>query len=416
MTAVPAAMPTPIMVTSPLACSNANAGIISANTSILAPFASRLALSTCSLLLVVAEHCQLDVDLREYSEYISLQYGHEDLEPVEHNRKWYGDERYERAEVQDQAKEHVDDQVPGQDVGVEPHPEREGLGELTEHLDAPHKRNHDELERQPGGREALEIRPSAVAPEAFVLGEDEREQRKDQRERDVGGDGVSVWYQPDQVQGKDKNEERERVRKPLLPLLPYLSAEVTPEAVHFLDDNLVRTWPVFEQATAYEQRQERHGRPDPQKPDGLVDRDVHGPYVQRYVPGVLRSLESVQDLLYQINPGEPSKHRQHGPEAQICGNTQRPSRETAPRGEGECPYHHTKRHVRSPQQRDRQRRREQAHEPYPNPVAEGFGVTETVDIQEQRRDGGHQRDDPSGAPKRESPVISHHPPSFCSAR
>src|SRR5829696_8037346 len=85
MTAVPAAMPTPIMVTSPLACSNASMGGISANTSIPTPFASRLTLLTCLEFLVVAEHCQLDIDLREYSENVSLQNGHKDLEPVEHH-------------------------------------------------------------------------------------------------------------------------------------------------------------------------------------------------------------------------------------------------------------------------------------------------------------------------------------------
>src|SRR5215212_170008 len=296
MTAVPAAMPTPIMVTSPLACSNANAGIISANTSILAPFASRPALSTCSLLLVVAEHCQLDVDLREYSEYISLQYGHEDLEPVEHYGQGHGYYRDDRTEVEDQAKEHVDYEVPSQDVGVEPHSERERLGELAKYLDAPHERNHDELERQAWGREALEVSPRAVAPEPLILREDEREQREDQRERDVRRDGISVGYEPDQVQRKDEDEERECVGEPLLPLFPDLPAEVASEPVDLLDDDLVSARPVPEQPAADEQDQERHGGPDPKKPDGLVDRDVYGPDVQRYVPGVLRGLEGVQNL------------------------------------------------------------------------------------------------------------------------
>src|SRR5215210_3428473 len=123
---------------------------------------------------MVTEHCQLDIDLREYSEYVSLQYGHEDLEPVEHHGQWHGDYRDERAEVKDQAKEHVDDEVPRQDVGVEPHAEREGLGKFAKHLDAPHERHHQELERQAWGRETLEIRPRAVAPEPLVLREDER--------------------------------------------------------------------------------------------------------------------------------------------------------------------------------------------------------------------------------------------------
>src|ERR687894_202792 len=138
MTAVPAAMPTPIMVTSPLACNNASIGTIIASTSIPAPSASRLTLSTYLLLLVITEHRQLDVNLREYSEYVGLQNGHEDLEPVEHHGQRYRDRRDEAGhgqaatEVQDQAEEHVDDEVPRQDVGVEPHPEREGLGELSE--------------------------------------------------------------------------------------------------------------------------------------------------------------------------------------------------------------------------------------------------------------------------------------------
>src|SRR5215210_7420552 len=126
--------------------------------------------------MVLTEHGQLDVNLGEYSEYISLQDGYKDLECIEHHGQGHGDNRHDGTEVQDEPEEHVDDQVPSQDVGIQPHPEGEGLGELAENLDAPHERDHHNLERQPWGREALEIRPCAIAPEALVLGEDEREQ------------------------------------------------------------------------------------------------------------------------------------------------------------------------------------------------------------------------------------------------
>src|SRR5215203_2391651 len=275
-------------------------GIISANVSIPTPFASRLTLLTYSrLLMVLTEHGQFDVNLGEYSEYVSLQDGYEDLERVEHHGQGHGDYRDDGTEVQNEPEEYVDDQVPGQDVGVQPHPEREGLGELAQDLNTPHERHHKDLGRQPGRREALQVRPCAVAPEALVLGEDEREQCQHQRKRDVRGDGVGVGDEPHQVKHEDEHEEGEGVREPLPPLLPYLAAEVAPEPVNLLDDHLVGTRPVREQPAPHEQDQERQGSPDPQEPDALGDRDVYRPYVQRYLPGVPGDFEGVQDLLSQ---------------------------------------------------------------------------------------------------------------------
>src|SRR5215210_8254908 len=201
-------------------------GVISANVSIPTPFASRLTLLTYSrLLMVLAEHGQFDVNLGEYSEYVSLQDGHEDLECIEHHGQGHGDYRDDGTEVQDEPEEDVDDQVPSQDVGIQPHPERERLGELAENFGSPHERHHDRLERQPWRREALEIGPCAVAPEALVLGEDEREQREHQRKRDVRGDGVGIGYEPHQIKHQDEHEEGEGVREPLPTLLSYLAAE-----------------------------------------------------------------------------------------------------------------------------------------------------------------------------------------------
>src|SRR5215211_5848769 len=181
--------------------------------------------------MVLAEHGQLDVNLGEYSEYVSLQDGHKDLESIKHYGQGYGDYRDEGTEVQDEPEEDVDDQVPSQDVGIQPHPERERLGELAENFDSPHERHHDRLERQPWRREALEIGPCAVAPEALVLGEDEREQRQHQRKRDVRCDGVGIGDESHQVEHQDKHEEGEGVREPLSSLLPDLPAEVAPETV-----------------------------------------------------------------------------------------------------------------------------------------------------------------------------------------
>src|SRR5215213_6489386 len=126
MTAVPAATPIPTYLSpSVLPCSSANASMFPA------PLYS-LALRP---LVILAEHCHLDVNLREYSEYVSLEDRDEDLEGKEDDRRGHGDHCHEGAEVQDEAEEDKDDQVPRQDVGVESQSERERLGELLENLD-----------------------------------------------------------------------------------------------------------------------------------------------------------------------------------------------------------------------------------------------------------------------------------------
>src|SRR5215216_262607 len=182
ITAVPAATPIPTYLSpSVLPCSSANASMFPA------PLYS---LSVRSL-VILAEHRQFDVNLREYSEYVSLKDRDEDLEGEEDYRRWHGDHRHERAEVQDEAEEDEDDQVPRQDVGVESQSESERLGELLESLDEPHERDHDRLERQSGGHEALWIPYGTVSPEALVLGEDEGEGCQRQRERDVARHGVA---------------------------------------------------------------------------------------------------------------------------------------------------------------------------------------------------------------------------------
>src|SRR5215208_638518 len=250
--------------------------------------------------MILAEHGQLDVNLGEYSEYICLQDGYKDLERIEHHGQGHGDYCDDGTEVEDEPEEDEDDQVSCQDVGIQPHPEGEGLCKLAENLDPPHKRHHERFERQPWRCEALEIGPRAVAPETLVLGKDEREQREHQGKRDIRGDGVGIGDQPDQVEYQDEHEEGERVREPLPSLFPDLPAEVAPETVDLLDDYLVGAWPVLEQPAAHEQDQKRHCSPDPQEPDALVDRDVYRPYVQRYLPGVPGDLERVQDLLSQL--------------------------------------------------------------------------------------------------------------------
>src|SRR5215211_5306103 len=121
----------------------------------------------------------------------------------------------------------------------------------------------------------------------------------------------------------------------------------------------------------------------------------------------LQSLGHEHDVLGQIDPCEASQHRQHGPEPEIGGNAKRCCREKAPTHEGEYPYHYTNRHVRSPQQRDRKRRREQAHKSYPYSVSEGFSMGDAVDIQKQRPDRYHQSEDPAGASESQPPVIAH---------
>ena len=83
------------------------------------------------LLVLRTEQGYLYINLRKDSEYVSLQHGDEDLEAVQHERHGDGDHGHVRAEVQDKAQEDEDEQVPGQYVRVEPHRQREGLGELS---------------------------------------------------------------------------------------------------------------------------------------------------------------------------------------------------------------------------------------------------------------------------------------------
>src|SRR5215210_3728341 len=188
MTAVPAATPIPTYLSpSVLPCSSANASMLPAPLYFL----------FLRPLVILAEHCKLYVDLREYSEYVRLEDGDEDLEGEEDYRRGHGDDRHERSEIQDEAQEDEDDQVPRQNVRVESQSERE------------------RLERQTGGHEALEVPYRAVAPEALELGEDEGEGGQRQRERDVARHRVAVREKADEVEHQQKDEDRERVREPL---------------------------------------------------------------------------------------------------------------------------------------------------------------------------------------------------------
>src|SRR5215213_2874682 len=161
-------------------------------------------------LVLLAEHCQLDVNLREYSENVSLKDRDEDLEREEYNRGGDGDHGHERPEVQDEAEEDEDDQVPRQYVGVEPHPQRERLGELLHELDESHERDHDRLGRQARRHEALQIPEQPVAPHALELRQDKGQQRKRQREGYAARHGVAAREQPHDVEHQYKDEERER--------------------------------------------------------------------------------------------------------------------------------------------------------------------------------------------------------------
>src|ERR687890_1468984 len=146
MTAVPAAMPTPMSFCS--CCSSASrtvaASITSATTIFIAPF-SRFFFPQPhrGSLVISGVYRQLYINLREYSEYVGLDYRDEDLKRVEDYRHRHRQERHDAhgSEVQDQAQEDEDDEVPRQDVGVESHPQREWLGdELLQRLDKEHER------------------------------------------------------------------------------------------------------------------------------------------------------------------------------------------------------------------------------------------------------------------------------------
>src|SRR5215211_3625126 len=259
----------------------------------------------------IAEHRQLYINLSEYSEYVSLQDRDEDLESEEHHRRGHADDRHKGPEVQDEAEKDEDDQVARQNVGVEPQRERERLGELLEELDEPHERDHDRLPRQTRGHEALEVRPGAVAPEAFVLGKEERQDRERQGEGDVARHRVTVRGETDDVEHQQEDEERERVGEPLPPLLAHLPAEVVAaEAVDLFDDHLVRSRPVLEDPARDEQDEERNEGPDPQEPDGLVYGDVDRTEMQRDHPGVPGTLPGMEDLLPYLLLGQLLYQRQ----------------------------------------------------------------------------------------------------------
>src|SRR5919202_5899793 len=128
MTPAPAAMPTPTSLSSCWSSANniptCSAG--SADNSIYpAPLYSLFSQPSVHF---IGKHCQLYIDLGEYSEYVSLNYRDKDLKRVEHHGHGHGDERHDGAEVQDKAEEDEDDQVPRQDVGVKPQSQRERLG------------------------------------------------------------------------------------------------------------------------------------------------------------------------------------------------------------------------------------------------------------------------------------------------
>src|SRR5215212_1777515 len=175
MVPAPAAMPTPVA----FPCSNASTTFATSITTVASiptpPFfrstddkllrerlPAPLLLFFCLLLLPRVQR-QLYVDLREYSEYVSLYYRDKDLKRVDHHRHGHVDDRQGGIEEQDKAEEDEDDQVPRQDVGVEPHPQRQRLGdELLEGLDNEHERGHDRLGRHIRGHEATEVRSHAV--------------------------------------------------------------------------------------------------------------------------------------------------------------------------------------------------------------------------------------------------------------
>src|SRR5215210_79726 len=256
-------------------------------------------------LVLLAEHSQLYVNLCEYSENVSLEDRDEDLECEENYRGGHGDHGHERPEVQDEAEEDEDDQVPRQNVGVEPHPERERLGELLHELDERHERDHDRLERQARRYHALEVPHQPVAPHALELGQEERQERERQREGDAARHGVAVREEPHDVEHQYKDEERERVREPLSALLVDLPAQVVAaEAVELLNYHLVHAWPVPEEPCTHEHDEERYRRPDEEEPDALVERDVEGPQMYGDHPGMRRALPGVEDLLAYLLLGQ----------------------------------------------------------------------------------------------------------------
>src|SRR3712207_323129 len=93
-----------------------------------------------ALLVFLAVDGLLYVDLRQDSENVGLKHGDKYLEPIEHYREGHRDDRHGGPEVQDQPEEDEDDQVPSQDVGVEPQPKREGLTELLYEVQEPKDR------------------------------------------------------------------------------------------------------------------------------------------------------------------------------------------------------------------------------------------------------------------------------------
>src|SRR5919199_1137669 len=114
MVPAPAAMPNPMLLSS--VCKSMNAATwpsTNDNASMyLSPFCLFYFPYRQPLVLLVGVYCQLNVDLRQYSENVSLDYRDEDLERIEHHRQRYGDQSHEGPEIQNEAQEQEDDYVP----------------------------------------------------------------------------------------------------------------------------------------------------------------------------------------------------------------------------------------------------------------------------------------------------------------
>src|SRR5215211_6123975 len=261
-----------------------------------------------ALVALVGVYCQLYVNLRQNSEDVSLQHGDEDFERVEDYRRGHGYDRHhgsrhgeETARIKDEAQENEDDQVPRQHVGVEPYGQRDRPGYLTQGVDKEHERGHKDLDRQTRGNPALEIGSGAVAPDAHVVRENERDQGQSRGEGEVARHGITVGEEPYDVQRQQEHEDGERVGEPFHALLAYLAAEVAaPEAVDLLHDHLVGAWPVLEQPGPDKKDHERDGGPEKQEPDDLVYGEVDGADVYGDYPGMLGGLPGVQDLGPQL--------------------------------------------------------------------------------------------------------------------
>ena len=139
--------------------------------------------------------------------------------------------------------------MPGQDVGVEPHGERERFGELRDPLDKEHEGTMMGLAGMPGGTNAstYPTGPLRLMPTTWVIPNVNSARTRVNEMLLVTGKLLGT--RPSKLKTSKKMKQAQRVREPLPTLLAHLAADaIAPEAVELLHDDLVGPRPLLQDA------------------------------------------------------------------------------------------------------------------------------------------------------------------------